>query len=124
MKCSTSNASVVASRLFSSSETRPRQKSEESTSVGLKCLRAKVDLPEPDTPTSVTRESSGIVMVIGCPDLVLGVSVRGRAALPQPSFGSHHQVCSYRPSTLLNLNRSSKSFSAALPEGTSGKRLS
>jgi hypothetical protein len=64
MKCSTSNASFVAAWSFSSSETRPRQKSDESTSVGLKCLRAKVDLPQPDGPTSTTSESSGIVNFI------------------------------------------------------------
>src|SRR5436190_6089435 len=68
MKCSTSNASLVASRLFSSSDTRPRQKSEESTSVGLKCFRAKVDLPEPETPMSVRSESSGIVSVMSAGD--------------------------------------------------------
>ncbi len=48
MKCSTSKASSVADWSFSSSETRPRQQSDERTSVGLKCLRANVDLPEPD----------------------------------------------------------------------------
>ena len=38
---------AVADWSFSSSATRPRQKSEEITSVGLKCARANVDLPEP-----------------------------------------------------------------------------
>ena len=38
MKCSTSKASSVAAWSFSSSETRPRQKSDERTSVGLKCV--------------------------------------------------------------------------------------
>ncbi len=60
MKCSTSNASFVTSRSFSSSETRPRHQSDDRTSVGLKCFRAKVDLPEPDGPTSTTSASSGI----------------------------------------------------------------
>jgi hypothetical protein len=64
MWCSTANASVVASRLFSSSLTSPRQKSEERTSVGLKCLRAKVDFPDPEGPTSTTRQSSGMVSFI------------------------------------------------------------
>ena len=47
MKCRTANASDVAAWSFSSSETRPRQKSEEMTSVALKCSRANVLLPEP-----------------------------------------------------------------------------
>ena len=45
MKCSTSKASLVAAWSFSSSETRPRQKSEDRTSVGLKVLPREVDLP-------------------------------------------------------------------------------
>ena len=44
-----------------SSATRPRQKSDEITSVGRKCARPKVDLPEPLTPISTTRLSSGTV---------------------------------------------------------------
>ena len=59
MKCSTSKASLVAAWSFSSSETRPRQKSDDSTSVGLKCLRAKVDLPEPDGPIRTTSDKFG-----------------------------------------------------------------
>ena len=51
MKCRSSNASLVAAWSFSSSETSPRQKSDESTSVGRKCVRANVDFPEPDAPT-------------------------------------------------------------------------
>src|SRR5262245_15655749 len=64
MKCKTSNASFVAAWLFSSFETNPRQKSEESISVGLKCLQAKVLLPEPEAPMSTTNESSGMVTFI------------------------------------------------------------
>ena len=64
MKCSTSKAALVADWSFSSSDTSPRQKSDDRTSVGRKCRAAKVDLPEPDTPTSATRESSGILMVV------------------------------------------------------------
>jgi hypothetical protein len=55
---------LVAAWLFSSSETRPRQKSEDNTSVGLKCLRANVDLPQPEGPTRTTSDSSGIVIVL------------------------------------------------------------
>ena len=62
MKCSTSKAALVAGWSFSSSLTSPRQKSDEITSVGRKCFAAKVDLPEPETPTSVTTQSSGILM--------------------------------------------------------------
>src|SRR5580692_4511299 len=62
MKCSTSKASFVAACAFSSSDTRPRQKSDESTSVGLKCVRAKLDFPQPEGPIRTTSESSGIVM--------------------------------------------------------------
>ena len=61
MKCSTSNASLVAAWLFSSSDTSPRQESDDSISVGLKCFRANVDLPEPDAPIRTTKESSGMV---------------------------------------------------------------
>ena len=45
---------------FSSSETRERKKSEESTSVELKCCLARVDFPAPDGPTSRTTHHSGI----------------------------------------------------------------
>src|SRR5688572_21937840 len=58
---STSNASPVASRLFSLSDTSPRQKSEERISVGRKCLRANVDFPAPEGPIRMTRQSSGMV---------------------------------------------------------------
>src|SRR3954454_22577911 len=58
---STSNASPVAAWLFSSSLTKPRQKSDEITSVALKCLRANVDFPQPLAPIRTTRESSGSV---------------------------------------------------------------
>ena len=64
MKCRTSKAALVAAWSFSSSLTRPRQKSEEITSVGRKCFAANVDFPEPETPTSVTRQSSGILMAL------------------------------------------------------------
>ena len=57
--CSTSNASRVTVWSFSSSPTRPRQKSDETTSVGRKCRAANVDLPEPDTPTRTTSDSFG-----------------------------------------------------------------
>src|SRR5258708_38908132 len=84
MKYRTSKASFVAAWLFSSSDTRPRQKSEESTSVGRKCFRAKLDLPDPEGPTSATTASSGIDSFIGeskypsvwgCPRLGLQVQL-------------------------------------------------
>ena len=53
--------------------------SEESTSVGRKCRRAKVDLPELETPIRTTSESSGTVS--------LGAS-RPRAPAPGPPPGS------------------------------------
>src|SRR5271168_4103403 len=40
----------------------PRQKSDDSISVGLKRLRAKVDLPDPDVPIRTTKQSSGNFM--------------------------------------------------------------
>ena len=61
--CNTSNASRVAPWSFSSSDTRPRQKSDDTTSVALKCRRANDDLPAPLGPTNTTRDSSGIVSV-------------------------------------------------------------
>src|SRR5919198_422690 len=60
MKCSTSKASLVAARLFSSSLTSPRHVSDDSTSVARKCLRAKLDFPDPETPTRTTRHTSGM----------------------------------------------------------------
>src|SRR5258708_33106280 len=59
-KCSTAKASSLALWSFSSSETSPRQKSDERTSVGLKWVRAKVDLPQPEGPIRTTNASSGI----------------------------------------------------------------
>ena len=67
MKCSTSKASCVAAWLFSSSETRARQASDDSVSVGRKWVRAKVLLPEPDAPISTTRDRSGIVILTRLP---------------------------------------------------------
>lgn len=59
MVFSSAKASEVALWSFSSSLTTPRQKSEPITWVGLKCLAAKVDLPEPETPTSRTSPIRG-----------------------------------------------------------------
>src|SRR6185369_15630017 len=50
--------------LFSSSDTSARQKSDERISVGLNCLRANVDFPQPDGPIRTTSDNSGIVMVL------------------------------------------------------------
>jgi hypothetical protein len=44
--------------------TSPRQKSDDRTSVGLKCFRANVDFPAPDGPTSTTSANSGIVITL------------------------------------------------------------
>ena len=60
MKCRTSNASFVAPCSFSSSATRPRQKSDERISVGMKCFRANDDFPDPDGPTRTTRDRFGM----------------------------------------------------------------
>ena len=62
MKCSNSNASFVTVWSFSSSQTIPRQASDESISVGRKCLRANVLLPEPLGPMRMTKERLGMVM--------------------------------------------------------------
>jgi hypothetical protein len=59
-KRNSSKASFVTDWSFSSSLTMARHASDDSTSVGAKCLRAKVLLPEPLGPTSTTRESLGI----------------------------------------------------------------
>ena len=53
---------------FSSSETRPRATSDDSTSVGLKCWRAKVDLPDPDGPAIISR-SPGRSVMAGSPEI-------------------------------------------------------
>jgi hypothetical protein len=66
-KCSAAKASSVDDWSFSSSETSARKPSDDITSVGMKCLRANVDLPHPDGPIRTTRESSGIVSVIPGP---------------------------------------------------------
>ena len=57
MKWSTSKASFVTAWSFSSSLTIPRQASDERISVGRKCLRANVLLPEPLGPIRTTRLS-------------------------------------------------------------------
>ena len=59
ISCRTANASSDAPWSFGSSATRPRQKSEEITSVGRKCCAANVLLPEPEAPISTTRHGSG-----------------------------------------------------------------
>src|SRR3954471_15420314 len=59
---STSKASLVTAWSFSSSLTIARQASEERTSVGRKCLRANVLLPEPLGPTRTTRLRLGTLM--------------------------------------------------------------
>src|SRR3954454_19959558 len=43
----------------------PRQASDDSTSVGKKCLRANVLLPDPLGPIRTTSDSLGILIVIG-----------------------------------------------------------
>ena len=88
MKCSTSKASLVAVWSFSSSETSPRQKSDEMTSVGRKCLRANVDLPEPDAPISTTSESFGnrdlhrvnTAICVGAPSVAIDLRRSARSA--------------------------------------------
>ena len=66
--------------LFSSSLTIARQASDDSTSVGRKCLRANVLLPEPLGPIRTTRQSLGIVIfmvVRGGNGLVTSISSSG-----------------------------------------------
>ena len=67
MKCRSSKASLVTVWSFSSSQTIPRQASDERISVGRKCLRANVLLPEPLGPMRTTKERLGMVMGIGGP---------------------------------------------------------
>ena len=64
MNWSTSKAWFVTVWSFSSSQTMPRQASDERISVGLKCLRAKVLLPDPLGPIRTTRLSLGILICI------------------------------------------------------------
>src|SRR5580704_9178056 len=66
MNRSTSKASLLTAWSFSSSLTIARQASDERTSVGLKCLRANVLLPEPLGPIRTTRDRLGIsICMIG-----------------------------------------------------------
>jgi hypothetical protein len=65
MKCRTANASSEALWSFSSSAIRPRQKSDEITSVGAKCRRANELLPEPEGPIRTTRLGSGRSILTG-----------------------------------------------------------
>ena len=65
MNWSTSNAAGVALWSFSSSATRPRQKSDEMTSVAAKCARANELLPDPDGPMRTTRLGSGRSILTG-----------------------------------------------------------
>ena len=55
----------MASCEVSSSLTRARQWSDETTSLGRKCFDANVDLPEPEVPTMATRQNSGILISTG-----------------------------------------------------------
>src|SRR5207249_2710000 len=64
MKCNSAKASFVTAWLFSSSLTIPRQASDDSTSVGKKCLRANVVLPDPLGPIRTTRDSLGMEIFI------------------------------------------------------------
>jgi hypothetical protein len=57
-----SKASALTPWSVSSSDTKPRAQSDEITSVGRKCLAAKVDFPEPVEPISTIRAKSGISM--------------------------------------------------------------
>ena len=127
MKCKTSKAALVAAWSFSSSLTRPRQKSEEITSVGRKCFEANVDLPDPDTPTNVTRQSSGILtVVIGrTPPSAWGVRPRrqrGRWGRTSP----RSRVVSRRPwpTTRIPVRVHSKRWSRwrSVPAGSVSKR--
>ena len=60
MKWRSAKASFVTAWLFSSSLTMPRQASDDSTSVGKKCLRANVLLPDPLGPIRTTRDRLGM----------------------------------------------------------------
>ena len=97
-KCSTSKASSVAAWSFSSSQTRARQKSEDSTSVGLKCLRANVTCPTRWGRPATTRLGSEIVdrhrvntpicvggPTPGPPGRPAGSGPRSRTGPPRPS---------------------------------------
>jgi len=57
-----SKASAVADWSVSSSDTRPRQRSDEMISVGRKCRAAKVDLPDPVAPIRTISAKSGMSM--------------------------------------------------------------
>ncbi len=56
---------------------RPRQKSLETISVGLKWLRAKVDLPLPDTPNEDDQPHGGQEVADAVPLDVVAVRRRG-----------------------------------------------
>ncbi len=63
MRARSSKAARVADWSAGSSATIARSASDETTSVDSKWRAAKVDLPEPEAPTSTTRASSGRTMV-------------------------------------------------------------
>src|SRR3984885_5499207 len=92
MYSSTSNASVVAVWSFSSSATSPRQKSLEITSNGPKCWRANVVLPEPDTPTSTTRDSSGMRSSRGSVLAGPVLAEPGTSGAAESGQGEHRQL--------------------------------
>jgi hypothetical protein len=75
---------VVADWLFSSFDTRPRQKSDDSVSKGLKCARANVDFPHPDAPIITTSDISGMTIVRGGSEDCAGiVAVSDIGVLPR-----------------------------------------
>ncbi len=64
MKCKTSKAALLTVWSFSSFETIARHASDESTSVGAKCFRANVLLPDPLGPMRTTKLSFGMLISI------------------------------------------------------------
>src|SRR5687768_10959320 len=87
MKCSVSNAAVVADWSFSSFDTSPRQKSEEIVSNGAKWVRAKVLLPQPDGPMSTTSDSSGSFRILRA---CITTSSRSGSAIRLPAREDPH----------------------------------
>src|SRR5260221_12506541 len=90
-KCKTSKASFVTAWLFSSSLTNARQASDDRISVGRKCLRAKVLLPDPLESIKATRLSLGMAIVMRFNEERSQLVFTGGLGMPLPTRNSPYR---------------------------------
>ena len=76
-----------------------------STSVGLKCLRANADLPDPEGPMRTTSESSGTVTIIAMPTSIRDLR---RIGLLRRAFSRYYPASLSAPCVVITLKSTSK----------------